>query len=125
MLGRHHLMHRPLERRRPGHHQQCRIGNRQRMIGVMGGEQAASVLAQVTREKKKRQGETWTSAEEDALKAPVLEQYNKQSSAYYSSARLWDDGVIDPVDTRQVLGLALSVVLNSPAEENNFGVFRM
>lgn len=94
-------------------------------IGVMGGEQAASVLAQVTREKKKRQGEAWTDADEAALKAPLLEQYNKQSSAYYSSARLWDDGVIDPVDTRRIVGMSLAISLNAPIEETQFGIFRM
>ena len=94
-------------------------------IGVMGGEQAASVLAQVTREKKKRSGETWTDADEKALKAPLLEQYSKQSSAYYSSARLWDDGVIDPIDTRKIIGMSLSIALNAPIEKTEFGLFRM
>lgn len=94
-------------------------------IGVMGGEQAASVLAQVTREKKKRQGETWTDADEKAFKAPLLEQYGKQSSAAYSSARLWDDGVIDPVDTRRFIGMGLSITLNAPIPPTQFGLFRM
>ena len=94
-------------------------------ISVMGGEQAASVLAQVTGEKKKRHGESWTEAEAKALKAPLLEQYAKQSSAYYSSARLWDDGVIDPMDTRKVVGMSLSIALNAPIEETRFGLFRM
>lgn len=94
-------------------------------ISVMGGEQAASVLAQVTREKKKRQGEAWTEEEEKTLKAPVLEQYSKQSSAYYSSARLWDDGVIDPIDTRKIIGMSLSISLNAPIEATQFGLFRM
>lgn len=94
-------------------------------ISVMGGEQAASVLAQVTREKKKRQGETWSKEEEEALKAPLLQQYNKQSSAYYSSARLWDDGVIDPIDTRKVIGMSLLISLNAPILPTQFGLFRM
>jgi len=94
-------------------------------IGVMGGEQAANVLAQVTREKKERLGEPWSAEQEEALKAPVLEQYAKQSHAYYSSARLWDDGVIDPMDTRKVLGLGLSAALNAPIAETRFGLFRM
>lgn len=94
-------------------------------IAVMGGEQAASVLAQVTREKKKRQGEIWAEADEKALKAPLLAQYNKQSSAYYSSAHLWDDGVIDPIDTRKVIGMSLSISLNAPILPTQFGIFRM
>jgi 3-methylcrotonyl-CoA carboxylase beta subunit len=94
-------------------------------IAVMGGEQAASVLAQVTREKKKRHGEAWSDEDEKALKAPLLEQYNKQSSAYYSSARLWDDGVIDPVDTRKIVGMSLSISLNAPILPTKFGLFRM
>ena len=94
-------------------------------IAVMGGEQAASVLAQVTREKKKRQGEEWSDEMEKTLKAPMLEQYAKQSSAYYSSARLWDDGVIDPLDTRRTVGMSLSIALNAPIEETQFGLFRM
>lgn len=94
-------------------------------IGVMGGEQAASVLAQVTREKKKRHGEAWSDEDEKALKGPLLEQYNKQSSAYYSSARLWDDGVIDPVDTRRIIGMSFSIALNAPILPTQFGLFRM
>lgn len=94
-------------------------------IAVMGGEQAANVLAQVTREKNERLGKKWTAAEEDALKAPILAQYAEQSSVYYSSARIWDDGVIDPVDTRKVLGLSLSAALNAPMLPTQFGLFRM
>lgn len=94
-------------------------------ISVMGGEQAANVLAQVTREKKERHGEKLSTKEEQALKAPILAQYAKQGHAYYSSARLWDDGVIDPLDTRKILGLALSATLNAPIDETRFGVFRM
>ncbi|OGT66137.1 MAG: methylcrotonoyl-CoA carboxylase [Gammaproteobacteria bacterium RIFCSPHIGHO2_12_FULL_45_9] len=94
-------------------------------IGVMGGEQAASVLAQVTREKKKRQALLWTDEDEKQLKQPLLEQYTKQSSAYYSSARLWDDGVIDPIDTRRVVGRSLAIALNAPIQKTTFGLFRM
>jgi 3-methylcrotonyl-CoA carboxylase beta subunit len=94
-------------------------------IAVMGGEQAASVLAQVTREKKKRHGEAWSEEDEKVLKAPLLLQYARQSSAYYSSARLWDDGVIDPADTRKIVGMSLSISLNAPILPTQFGIFRM
>lgn len=94
-------------------------------IAVMGGEQAASVLAQVTREKKKRAGEAWSDTDEKQLKAPILEQYAKQSSAYYSSAHLWDDGVIDPMDTRRILGMSLMASLGAEIEATQFGLFRM
>jgi len=94
-------------------------------IGVMGAEQAAMVLAQVRKEKKARQGQPWTAEEEAELKAPILAQYAEQAQAYYSSARLWDDGVIDPLDTRQVLGLGLSAALNAPIADTHFGIFRM
>lgn len=94
-------------------------------IAVMGGEQAASVLAQVTGEKKKRAGEAWTEADEKKLKAPILEQYAKQSSAYYSSAHLWDDGVIDPIDTRRIIGMSLSASLGAEIQPTTFGLFRM
>lgn len=94
-------------------------------IAVMGGEQAASVLAQVTREKKTRAGEAWSEADEKQLKAPILKQYAEQSSAYYSSARLRDDGVIDPLDTRRVIGMSLMASLGAKIEETQFGLFRM
>jgi len=94
-------------------------------IAVMGGEQAANVLAQVTREKKTKQGEEWSAKAEEALKAPIIEQYAIQSHAYYASARLWDDGIIDPADTRKVLGLSLSAALNAPIPQTQFGLFRM
>lgn len=94
-------------------------------IGVMGGEQAASVLAQVRGDKKKRQGEAWTTNDEQAFKEPLLAKYNKESSAYYSSARLWDDGVIDPVKTRDIVAMSLQIVLNAPILETHFGLFRM
>lgn len=94
-------------------------------IAVMGGEQAASVLAQVTRSKLKRSGEEWTDEQEKEFKAPFLEQYAKQSSAYYSSARLWDDGIIDPVDTRRIIGTSLTAALSAPILPTKFGLFRM
>ncbi len=94
-------------------------------IAVMGGEQAANVLAQVTREKKARLGEPWSPEQEESLKAPILGQYARQGHAYYSSARLWDDGVIDPLDTRKILGLSLSAALNAPITTTQFGLFRM
>jgi 3-methylcrotonyl-CoA carboxylase beta subunit len=94
-------------------------------IGVMGGEQAASVLATVRRDGLEARGKTWSAEEEEAFKAPLLAQYDLQGHPYYASARLWDDGVIDPADTRQVLSLALSASLNAPIPETRFGVFRM
>ncbi len=94
-------------------------------IGVMGGEQAASVLATVTRDKYERQGKTLHAEEEKAIKAPVLAQYTQQSHACYSSARLWDDGVIDPLDTRRVLSLALRATQRTSMVKTHFGVFRM
>jgi 3-methylcrotonyl-CoA carboxylase beta subunit len=94
-------------------------------ISVMGGEQAANVLAQVKRDQKEKAGEDWPEQEEAAFKQPILEQYEQQGHPYYASARLWDDGVIDPAQTRRVLGLALSAALNAPIEETRFGVFRM
>jgi 3-methylcrotonyl-CoA carboxylase beta subunit len=87
-------------------------------ISVLGGEQAASVLATV-------RGNFKTQADENAFKAPILEQYERQGHPYYASARLWDDGVVDPADMRRLLGLAISASLNAPAEETKFGVFRM
>ena len=94
-------------------------------ISVMGGEQAASVLAQVRREGRERSGLAWSEAEESAFKEPILEQYEAQGHPYYATARLWDDGVIDPAETRMVLALSLSAALNAPIEKTDFGVFRM
>ncbi len=94
-------------------------------ISVMGGEQAASVLATVKRDGIEGRGGQWSDAEEEAFKSPIREQYERQGHPYYASARLWDDGVIDPADTRRVLGLALAVTANAPVEETRFGVFRM
>jgi 3-methylcrotonyl-CoA carboxylase beta subunit len=94
-------------------------------ISVMGGEQAASVLATVKRDGIEAKGGAWSKDEEEALKMPIREQYEHQGHPYYASARLWDDGVIDPADTRMVLGLGLSASLNAPIPESKFGVFRM
>ncbi len=94
-------------------------------ISVMGGEQAASVLAQVKRDGMEQKGEVWSAEEEEAFKAPIRDQYETQGHPYYASARLWDDGIIDPVDTRMVLGLGISAALNAPVEATSFGVFRM
>ena len=94
-------------------------------ISVMGGEQAANVLAQVKRDALEKQGGKWSRHDEEAFKAPIVEQYARQSSAYYASARLWDDGVIDPKETRRTLALGLAASLNAPIEETRFGVFRM
>ena len=94
-------------------------------ISVMGGEQAASVLATVKRDGIEAGGKSWSAAEEDAFKQPIREQYEAQGHPYYASARLWDDGIIDPADTRRVLGLSISAALNAPIEETRFGVFRM
>lgn len=94
-------------------------------ISVMGGEQAAGVLAQVKRDQKEKLGETWSQQEEASFKQPIVDSYEHQGHPYYASARLWDDGVIDPADTRQVLGLAISASLNKPIEDTKFGIFRM
>lgn len=94
-------------------------------ICVMGGEQASGVLASVKRDGIEAKGGTWTEQEEAAFKQPILDQFAHQSHPYYSSARLWDDGVIDPADTRRVLALGLSASLNAPIGEPKFGVFRM
>jgi 3-methylcrotonyl-CoA carboxylase beta subunit len=95
-------------------------------ISVMGGEQAANVLLTVKRDQLARRGEPdMTDAEQAAFRQPILDQYEREGSPYYSSARLWDDGILDPLDTRRVLGLALSVCLNAPVEDTHYGVFRM
>lgn len=94
-------------------------------ISVMGGDQAANVLAQVTRDIKKRKGEAWSDEQEQQFKQPIIEQYQSQSHAYYASARLWDDGIIDPAKTRDVVGIALSAALNAPISDSKFGIFRM
>jgi 3-methylcrotonyl-CoA carboxylase beta subunit len=97
-------------------------------ISVMGGEQAASVLAQVRRDGMR--GKEWTAEEEERFKAPIREQYETQGHPYYASARLWDDGIVDPSETRLVLALSISAALNAPSprydgEPGRFGVFRM
>jgi 3-methylcrotonyl-CoA carboxylase beta subunit len=94
-------------------------------ISVMGGEQAARVLARVRRDALEAKGERWSEEEEEAFMAPLREQYENQGHPYYASARLWDDGIIDPAETRTVLGLALSATLNAPVEQTEFGIFRM
>ncbi len=94
-------------------------------ISVMGGEQAASVLATVKRDGIEGKGGQWSAAEEDAFKAPIKEQYEVQGHPYFATARLWDDGVIDPADTRRVLALGLSAAMNAPIPETRFGLFRM
>jgi 3-methylcrotonyl-CoA carboxylase beta subunit len=94
-------------------------------ISVMGGEQAASVLAQIRGDAKAAHGESWSAEEEEQFKAPIRAQYEAQGHPYYASARLWDDGIIDPIDTRSTLALAISASLNAPIERTRFGVFRM
>lgn len=94
-------------------------------ISVMGGNQASSVLATVKRDQYEAAGHEWSAEDEEAFKAPIRRQYEDQGSPYYSTARLWDDGVIDPADTRTVLGLALDVVSRTPLPETSFGLFRM
>jgi 3-methylcrotonyl-CoA carboxylase beta subunit len=94
-------------------------------ISVMGGEQAASVLATVRRDGIESRGETWSAEDEEAFRKPIREQYEHQGSPYYSTARLWDDGIIDPADTRRVLGMGLAVAAHAPIPEPSYGVFRM
>ncbi|AVS82645.1 methylcrotonoyl-CoA carboxylase [Paracidovorax avenae] len=94
-------------------------------ISVMGGEQAASVLATVRRDGIEGKGGTWSVEEEEAFKAPIRRQYEEQGHPYYATARLWDDGVIDPADTRRVLALGLAAARNAPVEDTKFGIFRM
>ncbi len=94
-------------------------------ISIMGGPQAASVLSTVRRDGIEAKGGKWSAEEEEAFKKPLLEQYERQGHPYYASARLWDDGVVDPADTRRLLGLAISASLNAPVEDTKFGVFRM
>jgi 3-methylcrotonyl-CoA carboxylase beta subunit len=94
-------------------------------ISVMGGPQAASVLATVRRENIEAEGKTWSAEEEAAFKQPILDQFEREGHPYYATARLWDDGIITPQETRRVLGLALSATLNAPIPEPRWGVFRM
>jgi 3-methylcrotonyl-CoA carboxylase beta subunit len=97
----------------------------QHQISVMGAEQAANVLAQIKVKQLQHAGEELSAAEIAAIREPILDEYKRQSSAYYSTSQLWDDGIVDPVDTRNTLGIALSATLNAPIEEPRFGVFRM
>jgi 3-methylcrotonyl-CoA carboxylase beta subunit/propionyl-CoA carboxylase len=94
-------------------------------ISVMGGEQAAGVLTTVKRDQLAREGQTLSAGEESAIRAPILEKYEREGSPYYSTARLWDDGILDPVETRQALALGLSAAFNAPIPDARFGVFRM
>ena len=94
-------------------------------ISVMGGEQAASVLATIRRDNLEAEGTEWSAEEEEAFKAPVRESYDAEGNPYYATARLWDDGILLPSETRDVLGLALAACLNAPIQETRFGVFRM
>jgi 3-methylcrotonyl-CoA carboxylase beta subunit len=94
-------------------------------ISVMGGEQAAAVLATVKRDNLEASGQSWSAADEEAFKQPIREQYEVQGHPYYATARLWDDGVIDPAQTRTVLGLGLAAALNAPISPTKYGVFRM
>jgi acetyl-CoA carboxylase carboxyltransferase component len=94
-------------------------------ISVMGGEQAASTLLTVRMEGQLARGRTMTSAEQEDFKAPILAKYEAEGNPYYSTARLWDDGILDPVDTRTALGLGIAASLNAAIRETQFGVFRM
>lgn len=94
-------------------------------ISVMGGEQAASVLATVRRDSIEAKGDTWSAEDEEAFRAPIRQQYEEQGHPYYATARLWDDGVVDPAQSRQVLGLSLAAALNAPIAPTQFGIFRM
>lgn len=94
-------------------------------ISVMGGEQAANVLATIQRDNIEAAGKTWSAEEEAAFKQPTLDKYEKEGHAYYSSARLWDDGIIDPEDTREILGLSFGIAMKNKVPDTKFGVFRM
>jgi 3-methylcrotonyl-CoA carboxylase beta subunit len=94
-------------------------------ISVMGAQQAASVLTTVKRDQLAREGKPFTSEEEEAIRQPILDKYEHEGSPYYSTARLWDDGILDPADTRLMLALGLSAAYNAPIPEARFGVFRM
>ena len=94
-------------------------------ISVMGGQQAANVLLTVQEENLAREGKQMTEKEREEFRRPILEKYEEEGNPYHSTARLWDDGIIDPVDTRMVLALGLSAAANAPAQETRFGIFRM
>lgn len=91
----------------------------------MGGTQAANVLAQIAEDQSARAGKTLTPEQADNIRAPIIHQFEKEGSPYYSTARLWDDGIIDPIDTRKVLGLSLQIASNNPGGDSKFGIFRM
>jgi 3-methylcrotonyl-CoA carboxylase beta subunit len=94
-------------------------------ISVMGGEQAASVLATVRRDGIEARGGAWSKEDEESFKSPIRQQYEDQGHPYYATARLWDDGIVDPAQSRRVLGLSLSATLNAPIQATRFGLFRM
>ena len=94
-------------------------------ISVMGGEQAADVLSTIKTNQQKREGKTLSKKEIEAIRQPILDKYETESSPYYSTARLWDDGIVGMTDTRQALGLGIAMSLNAPIPESGFGVFRM
>jgi 3-methylcrotonyl-CoA carboxylase beta subunit len=94
-------------------------------VSVMGGVQAASVLATVRRDNIEAEGKTWSAEEEAEFKKPVLEAYERDGHPYFGTAHIWDDGIIAPAETRRVLGLAFAATLNAPVEDTKFGVFRM
>jgi 3-methylcrotonyl-CoA carboxylase beta subunit len=94
-------------------------------ISVMGGEQAAGVLTTVKKDQLARDGQTLSADDEQAIRQPILEKYETEGSPYYSTARLWDDGILDPAETRQALGLGLAAAYNAPIGDAKFGVFRM
>jgi 3-methylcrotonyl-CoA carboxylase beta subunit len=94
-------------------------------ISVMGGEQAAGVLTTVKRDQLAREGKTLSADEEQAMRQPILDKYDQEGSPYYSTARLWDDGILDPADTRRYLALGLSAAYNAPIRDARFGIFRM
>jgi acetyl-CoA carboxylase carboxyltransferase component len=94
-------------------------------ISVMGGEQAATVLTTVKRDQLAREGQSLSADAERAIREPIVEKYEREGSPYYSTARLWDDGIIDPVRTREMLGLGLAAAANAPIPPQRFGVFRM
>jgi 3-methylcrotonyl-CoA carboxylase beta subunit len=94
-------------------------------ISVMGGEQAASVLATIKRDQLAREGKALDAQEEQAIRQPILEKYETEGSPYYSTARIWDDGILDPAQTRNALALGLSAAFNAPIPPPKFGVFRM
>jgi 3-methylcrotonyl-CoA carboxylase beta subunit len=97
----------------------------QSQISVMGAEQAANVLADIKIRQLSREGRSLSTAEIAAIREPILEEYRRQSSAYYSTSHLWDDGILDPTDTRNALAMAISVALNAPIDRPHYGVFRM